>query len=59
MHAWSRVPSLRGAIWPGVLIGAATYLRAEYLALAVIFGAIVLYVGGRKAAGQARQDGGR
>src|SRR5579864_1420956 len=49
VSAWSQGPSWRGAIWPGVLIGAAGYLRAEYLALALVFGAIVVGLGGRRA----------
>jgi 4-amino-4-deoxy-L-arabinose transferase-like glycosyltransferase len=53
VYAWSHAPSLRGALLPGFLIGMAAYLRAEYLALAVIFGALLIGVGGRKAVGQA------
>src|SRR5947207_1074609 len=40
VYAWSQAPSTRAAIWAGLLLGAAAYLRAEYLALAVIFALI-------------------
>ncbi len=53
VDAWSRSPSLLRAIYAGVLIGAAAYLRAEYLALAVLFAAIFLWLRGRNALGQA------
>ena len=49
VYSWSRRPSLPGAIWPGVLIGAAAYLRAEYLALAVVFAGVLVGLHGRKA----------
>lgn len=52
-YAWSRAPSPQRAIWPGVLIGLAAYLRAEYLALAIVFAAVILIVGGRRAASHA------
>src|SRR5260370_27637491 len=48
MVAWSRRPSVRGAVLPGILVAAAGYLRAEYLALAVVFAFVVLWVGGRR-----------
>jgi 4-amino-4-deoxy-L-arabinose transferase-like glycosyltransferase len=48
VYAWSRAPSVWRAVWSGVLIGAAGYLRAEYLALAVVFAAILLYLGRRR-----------
>jgi 4-amino-4-deoxy-L-arabinose transferase-like glycosyltransferase len=53
MYAWSRSPSAWRAMWAGVLVGAAGYLRAEYLALAVLVGVILAYVGGRRAIGHA------
>jgi hypothetical protein len=48
IYAWSRAPSLRAAILPGLLIAAAGYLRAEYLALALVFALVVVWVGGRR-----------
>ena len=53
LYAWGKSRSVSHVIWVGVLVGAAAYLRAEYLALAVLFGAVVIYVGGRRALGQA------
>jgi hypothetical protein len=49
MYVWARTPSVWRAVWAGVLIGATAYMRAEYLALAVVFAAIVLYLGRRRA----------
>jgi 4-amino-4-deoxy-L-arabinose transferase-like glycosyltransferase len=53
VDGWSRSPSLWRALYAGVLVGAAAYLRAEYLALAVLFAAILLWLRGRQAIGQA------
>lgn len=53
VYRWQKAPSLGKAIIPGVLIGLASYLRAEYLALAIVFGAVLLYLGGRTKIGQA------
>jgi 4-amino-4-deoxy-L-arabinose transferase-like glycosyltransferase len=53
VYAWSRRPSLILAVCAGALIGLAAYLRAEYLALAVIFAAILFWLGGRAALRQA------
>jgi 4-amino-4-deoxy-L-arabinose transferase-like glycosyltransferase len=53
LDAWSRSPSLWRALYAGVLIGAAAYLRAEYLALAVLFAAFLLWLRGRRVVGQA------
>jgi hypothetical protein len=49
MYAWARKPSVPRAIWPGMLVGAAAYLRAEYLALAVVLGVVSIWAGGRQA----------
>jgi 4-amino-4-deoxy-L-arabinose transferase-like glycosyltransferase len=49
VHAWSRSPSWRMAVIGGALVAAAGYLRAEYLALAVVFAAILLWLRGRNA----------
>ena len=53
MYAWSRSPSLMRAVWPGLLVGLAAYLRAEYLALAILLAGIILFVGGWRAASHA------
>jgi 4-amino-4-deoxy-L-arabinose transferase-like glycosyltransferase len=53
VYSWSRSPSFLGATYAGVLIGAAAYLRAEYLALAIVFAAILLWLRGRPAVGHA------
>ncbi len=49
LGAWSRTPRLRTAAVAGALVGAAAYLRAEYLGLAIPFGLILLWVGRRAA----------
>src|SRR5215469_1403637 len=36
IYGWSVTPSLRKAIWAGLFLAMAAYLRAEYLALAVL-----------------------
>ncbi|HEV7663252.1 MAG TPA: hypothetical protein VGQ62_06925 [Chloroflexota bacterium] len=41
---WAAGPSLRVLVTAGVLIGAAGYLRSEYLGLVVLFGAIVVWL---------------
>src|SRR5205807_2069239 len=41
---WGRRPSLVTIAFAGILIGAAAYLRSEYLGLSVIFGLIVLWL---------------
>jgi 4-amino-4-deoxy-L-arabinose transferase-like glycosyltransferase len=48
IFAWSRAPRLRTAALAGGLVGAAAYLRAEYLGLAVLFGLILLWLGRRE-----------
>ncbi|MBV9328637.1 MAG: glycosyltransferase family 39 protein [Chloroflexi bacterium] len=53
IYAWARSPSFVAAGWAGALIGAAAYLRAEYLVLAVIFAAILVWLRGRLVLGQA------
>ena len=53
IYAWSRKPSVRAAILPGLCLGALGYLRAEYLALAAVFAMILLVLRGRRVAGQA------
>jgi 4-amino-4-deoxy-L-arabinose transferase-like glycosyltransferase len=45
VHAWSHAPRLRMVALAGVLVGAAGYLRSEYLGLAVVFGLLVLWLG--------------
>jgi 4-amino-4-deoxy-L-arabinose transferase-like glycosyltransferase len=52
IYRWSNAPSIKRAIWPGVLIAAAAYLRAEYLALTLIF-ALIMVVAKKRVAGQA------
>jgi hypothetical protein len=47
VFAWSRAPRLELAALAGGLVGAAAYLRAEYLGLAILFGLVVLWVGVR------------
>jgi 4-amino-4-deoxy-L-arabinose transferase-like glycosyltransferase len=47
IFAWSRTPRLRTAALAGALIALAGYLRAEYLGLAVLFGLILVWIGGR------------
>src|SRR5205823_2064801 len=49
MFGWARSPSWRGAVLPGLAIAAAGYLRAEYLALAVVFAVVAIWAGGRRA----------
>jgi 4-amino-4-deoxy-L-arabinose transferase-like glycosyltransferase len=53
VYAWSLAPSLSRAVFAGILVGAAAYLRAEYLALAVIFAALLVWLRGRQALAQA------
>jgi hypothetical protein len=53
LDGWSRSPTWPRAVYAGVLVGAAAYLRAEYLALAIVFAAILLWLRGRRAFGQA------
>ncbi len=53
VYRWSREPSWRGAAWAGVLVAAASYLRAEYLALAVLVGLVLLLTLGWRALGHA------
>jgi 4-amino-4-deoxy-L-arabinose transferase-like glycosyltransferase len=48
IFAWSRAPRLRTAALAGGLVGAAAYLRAEYLGLAVLFGLILSWLGRRE-----------
>jgi hypothetical protein len=48
--AFARNPTWPRAALVGVLIGVAGYLRAEYLALALVFGLIVLFIGRSRAA---------
>ena len=49
MYAWGGRLSLKAAIVAGLLIAAATYLRAEYLGIAVVIAALMLWVGRRSA----------
>lgn len=49
VYAWSIAASWRSAILAGALIGLAAYLRAEYLALAIIFAALLLWLKRRAA----------
>jgi hypothetical protein len=44
IYAWSRSPSVLRAACAGVLVGAAAYLRAEYLALAIVFGVVLVWM---------------
>src|SRR5579864_739792 len=44
VYAWSRKPSWWAAVGAGALIGLAGYLRAEYLALAIVFAGILLWL---------------
>jgi hypothetical protein len=44
VYAWSRAPTIVGAIYAGVLVGIAAYLRAEYLALAIVFAALLVWL---------------
>jgi len=53
IYGWSIRPSWRNAILAGVLIGLAAYLRAEYLALAILFAAVLIWLKRRCALGQA------
>jgi 4-amino-4-deoxy-L-arabinose transferase-like glycosyltransferase len=48
VFAWSRQPRPSLVALAGVLVGAAAYLRAEYLGLAVLFALIVLWIGARQ-----------
>jgi 4-amino-4-deoxy-L-arabinose transferase-like glycosyltransferase len=48
IHAWARRPTFGRAVLAGVLVGLAAYLRAEYLALAVLFAALLLWLGRRE-----------
>jgi len=50
VFAWSGSRRAGLAALAGALIGAGAYLRAEYLGLAIIFGLILLWVGGRASA---------
>ncbi len=47
LYAWSRLPRASSAAVAGALIGLAGYLRAEYLGLAIVFGFILVWIGGR------------
>jgi hypothetical protein len=51
--AWSRRPTLGHALLAGLLIGLTAYLRAEYLALAVVFAGVLLWLHRRAALGHA------
>jgi hypothetical protein len=42
--AWSRRPTARRAALAGVLVGLAGYLRSEYLALAIVFAAVLIWL---------------
>lgn len=53
VYAWSRRQSWRTAVAAGALIGLAGYLRAEYLALAIVFAGILIWLRPRLALGQA------
>jgi len=44
VYGWTRSPSLKQALLAGVLIGLAAYLRAEYLALAIVFAGILIWL---------------
>jgi hypothetical protein len=46
VYSWSRSPSVWRAVYAGALIGAASFLRAEYLALAVVFALLLLWLRG-------------
>jgi hypothetical protein len=50
---WSHRPTLGRAALAGVLIGLTAYLRSEYLALALVFGGVLIWLRGRAALGQA------
>jgi 4-amino-4-deoxy-L-arabinose transferase-like glycosyltransferase len=50
VFAWSRAPRPGLAALAGVLVGAAAYLRAEYLGLSILVGLILLWVGRRASA---------
>lgn len=45
MFAWARRPCWWGVVLAGALIGLTGYLRSEYLGLAVVFGAVVVWLG--------------
>ena len=47
IFARSRAPRLRTAALAGALIALAGYLRAEYLGLTIVFGLILVWIGGR------------
>lgn len=53
IHSWAKRPTLGRAVLAGVLVGLAAYLRAEYLALAVLFAALLLWLRRREALLQA------
>jgi 4-amino-4-deoxy-L-arabinose transferase-like glycosyltransferase len=53
VYAWSLRPSLLLTVCAGALIGLAAYLRAEYLALAVVFALVFVWLRGRRAVLQA------
>jgi 4-amino-4-deoxy-L-arabinose transferase-like glycosyltransferase len=53
VYTWSRRPAWRSAILAGALIGLAAYLRAEYLAVAILFAALLIWLKRRAALGHA------
>ncbi len=59
VYAWSRTPSLWRAVYAGALIGAASFLRAEYLALAVIFAGVLVWLARAPRAERRARAGGR
>jgi hypothetical protein len=44
MYGWARAPSLGRAAWVGILVAAAGYLRAEYLALGIVFALLMAWL---------------
>jgi hypothetical protein len=53
VYAWSHRPSFLLSACAGALIGLAGYLRAEYLALSVVFALVLVWLRGRQAIAQA------
>jgi 4-amino-4-deoxy-L-arabinose transferase-like glycosyltransferase len=53
VNTWSRRPTFGRALLAGLLIGLTAYLRSEYLALAIVFAGVLLWLHRRAALGQA------
>jgi 4-amino-4-deoxy-L-arabinose transferase-like glycosyltransferase len=52
IFAWSRQPRMSTIVLAGILIGLLSYLRSEYLGLAVVFAVIVFWTERRRAQGR-------